>query len=66
MSTFIITIAGIVCDGNWDHNLLCDGKIDCMANCWSCQSCHKKSVSFAKRSVSTIRLLQFVRPADPV
>ena len=48
---------------------MCDEKIDCsdLAVGWA-QADRKvvqKSVYFAKRSVSTVRLWQFIRQADP-
>ena len=48
---------------------VCDEKIDCsdLAVSWAQadQKAVQKSVYFAKRSVSTVRLWQFVQQADP-
>ena len=48
---------------------VCDEKIDCsdlaVGRAQANQKAIQKSVYFAKRSASTIRLWQFVRQADP-
>ena len=53
-----ITLARIVCDGKSDYTL-CDGRLNCVD--WIVQPTIglvvQKSVSFAKRSVLTVRLL---------
>ena len=48
---------------------MCDEKIDCsdlaVGQAQADQKAVQKSVYFMKRSVSTVRLWQFVRQADP-
>ena len=49
---------------------VCDEKIDCMdlavGQAQADQKVGQKSISFLKRSVSTVQFWQFVRQADPM